>query len=250
MADIQIRMLGTLAARRPDGSAVPAGLWRTGKTMDLLRLLALDAGRPVRVDGLIEKLWPDAVDEEHARGSLRTASSHIRRALRTNCVVRHPEGLLLPGARVDTAAFVEHVVLAEHAAREGRHDGVLAHTEVAEELYEDDFHAHDDDSAWASDHRARFRSARLAMLCRAAESALTVKHPRDALRLAAGAVPLDPGSEAAHRLLMRAHAELGEIGNALRVFETLRAHLSEELGTDPSWQTRELHLRLLRAPSS
>lgn len=250
MADIQIRLLGTLDVRRPDGSPVPAEQWRTGKTMDLLRLLALDAGRPLRVAGLIEKLWPDAVDEERARGSLRTALHHIRRALETNCVLRHPEGLLLQGAWVDVDAFLERGRLAQHAAREGQHDWVLAHTEVAEELYRDDFHAHDDDSGWASDHRVHLRGARLAMLCDAAESALTVKHHCDALRFASGAALLDPGSEAAHRLLMRAHAAVGEIGNALRVFETLRSHLSDELGTDPSWQTREVHLRLLRAPGS
>ncbi|MGZ8738935.1 MAG: AfsR/SARP family transcriptional regulator, partial [Nocardioides sp.] len=200
--------------------------------------------------GLIEKLWPAAADEERARGSLRTALSHIRRALQTNCVLRHPEGLLLQGAWVDAGAFLERVRLAQHAAREGQHDWVLTHTSAAEELYRDDFHAHDDDSAWASDHRLHLRGARQAVLCDAAESALAVKHHRDALRFASGAALLDPASETAHRLLMRAHAELGEIGNALRVFETLRSHLSDELGADPSWQTREIHMRLLRAPGT
>jgi DNA-binding SARP family transcriptional activator len=33
---------------------------------------------------------------------------------------------------------------------------------------------------------------------------------------------------------------------ALRVFETFRRHLAEELGADPSHQTRELHLRILQ----
>jgi DNA-binding SARP family transcriptional activator len=45
---------------------------------------------------------------------------------------------------------------------------------------------------------------------------------------------------------MQAYAELGEVGSALRVFETYRSHLAEELGADPSPQTRELHLKLLR----
>ncbi len=48
---------------------------------------------------------------------------------------------------------------------------------------------------------------------------------------------------------MRAHAELGEIGSALRVFEAYRARLAEELGADPSPQTTQLHLRLLRGHS-
>jgi len=45
---------------------------------------------------------------------------------------------------------------------------------------------------------------------------------------------------------MRAYAELGETSSAIRVFETYRAHLADELGIDPSRATRELHLRLLQ----
>jgi SARP family transcriptional regulator, regulator of embCAB operon len=85
------------------------------------------------------------------------------------------------------------------------------------------------------------------MLTEAAEAALATGVPREALDFAKTAVALDPTSEAAHRSLMRAHADLGEIGGALRVFESYRAHLAEELGADPSPQTLELHVQLLRA---
>ena len=84
------------------------------------------------------------------------------------------------------------------------------------------------------------------MLTEAATSALALELFREAVDLATIAARLDPTSEAAHRALMRGHAELGEVASALRAFETYRANLAEELGADPSPETRKLHLQLLR----
>jgi DNA-binding SARP family transcriptional activator len=64
------------------------------------------------------------------------------------------------------------------------------------------------------------------------------------------AVELDPTNETAHRLLMRAYAALGETAAGLRDFEVYRRHLAEELGVDPSPETRALHLELLRSTTS
>ena len=43
---IEIRLLGPLYVRRADSTLVEPGAWRTGKTLDLLRLLALGAPHP------------------------------------------------------------------------------------------------------------------------------------------------------------------------------------------------------------
>jgi DNA-binding SARP family transcriptional activator len=243
---IRVHLLGGLRVLRSDGSAVPVSEWRTGKTMDLLRLLALENGRPVRPSSLIEKLWPDATPD-HARGSLRTAASMIRRAVDPNCVQRHPEGLVLQNAWVDTIEFLTVVHLMQLAASTGQHSHVMALARSAESLYADDFHAYDDDSLWAQAERNHLIRTRHEMLFHAAESALQLGHFREALRLSTAAVRLDPTSEAAHRSQMRAYAELGEVGSALRVFETYRSNLAKELGAEPSPQTRDLHLQLLRA---
>lgn len=242
---IQIRLLGPLDVRRLDGSSVALDEWRTGKTMDLLRMLAIGAGRPVRIGAIIERLWPE-VSPERGRGSLRTASSQIRRAVRTNCVVRQPEGLILSGAWVDTASYLQAAHRASAAARVRHHARVLALVRAAEPLYVDDFHAHDDESDWAVAHRQHLRRARHEMLCDAAAAAFDLHLYRESLDFATTAVDVDRSSETGHRLVMRAHAALGDLGSALRAFEDCRAHLAETLGTDPSTQTQDLHLRLLR----
>jgi DNA-binding SARP family transcriptional activator len=247
--DIRIRLLGELQVLRPDGTVVAADEWRTGKTMDLLRLLALSNGRPVRPESLTEKLWPNA-SPDRARASLRTACSHIRRAVQTNCVVRQLQGLVLQGAWVDAAEFLDHARRVQAAAHDAEHTQVLALVDSAEQLYRGAFQAFDDDSDWARTEQDHLERTRHKMLCAAAAAALELRLFGEALDFANCAARSDLTSETAHRHLMSAHAGLGEVGGALRVFESYRAHLAEELGADPSPQTSELRLQLLHGTAA
>src|SRR5262245_44237127 len=97
---VRIRVLGDLRVTRRDGSDVRAEEWRTGKTRDLLRLLALGNGRPIRADQLTELLWP-SVPSHRARNRLRTAASQIRVTLGDRSLERHPDGYLLSDAVLD-----------------------------------------------------------------------------------------------------------------------------------------------------
>ncbi|MGI8523678.1 MAG: AfsR/SARP family transcriptional regulator [Nocardioides sp.] len=224
---------------------MPATAWRTGKNMDLLRLLALSNGHTLRSGSLIEKLWPNAAPDR-GRHSLRTAASQIRQALHAPCVERLPDGLVLRGAWVDAEAFVSDARAAQVAHRSARHTDALRITGAADELYRGVFRAHNDGSPWAVAERSHLERIRHEMYTSAATSALELGNFREAREFANAAVQIDRGAETAYRTLMQAYAELGEVASALRVFETYRAHLAEELGADPSPQTRELHLKLLR----
>jgi DNA-binding SARP family transcriptional activator len=241
---IEIRLLGPLHVRRSDSSVVEPGAWRTGKTLDLLRLLALDADQPVRVASLLEKLWPD-VDEAHGRASLRTAASQLRRALRSDCIERRLGGLVLRHAWVDATAFRSLATEAKAALRERRLARVVALTREAEALYVDDFTAHDDGSAWALEARESLAAVRRALLVDAAECAIELHWMRDGVELANKALAVDSCAERAHRALIQAYAGLGETEQALRAFERCRQMLAEELGADPSAQTRAVHMQVL-----
>ena len=244
---VEIRLLGSLRVRRGDSSVVDASEWRTGKTLDLLRLLALDADQPVRIDSLLEKLWPD-VDEARGRASLRTAASQIRRTLRTDCVARRLGGLVLTNAWVDVTAFRDLAVEARVSRRGDDHARVVGLTREAEALYLGDFEAHDGGSGWAVETRESLAAMRRSLLTDAAESAVELSWMRDAIDLAESAVTADPYSERAYRSLMRALAGLGETDRALRVFGDLRTVLADELGVTPSRQTTALQMSILSAP--
>ncbi|MDQ4006955.1 MAG: hypothetical protein M3211_02520 [Actinomycetota bacterium] len=241
---IEIRLLGPLHVRRADSTVVEPGAWRTGKTLDLLRLLALEVDQPVRVASLLEKLWPD-VDEAHGRASLRTAASQLRRALRSDCIERRLGGLVLRHAWVDATAFRNLAVEAKSALRERRLARVVALTREAEALYVDDFIAHDDGAGWALEARESLASVRRSLLVDAAEAAIELHWMRDGVELANKALVIDSCSERAHRALMQAYAGLGETEQALRAFESCRTMLAEELGADPSAQTRAVHMQVL-----
>lgn len=242
---IQIRMLGGLVVHRPDGTEVPPGAWRTGKTADLLRLLALSNDQFVSRRSLTDKLWPDT-SPERARASLRTAASGIRRAIGFDCLDCHLGGIALKGAWTDIGSFIDVAHAASAASSSGQHELAIQHTRVAEYLYNGDFHAYDDDSDWANRTRRGLVHIRLLMLSDAATSSLAVGSYREAIYYAEQVIEVDRCAEHPYRILMQAYAALGEIEHALRSFETYRTLLAEELGADPSPMTQELHLRLLR----
>jgi DNA-binding SARP family transcriptional activator len=227
---------------------VDAAEWRTGKTVDLLRLLALNVEQPVRIDSLLDKLWPD-VEESKGRASLRTAASQIRRTLRSDCIERRMGGLVLTNAWVDVAAFRDLAVEARACHRAGDHAKVVCLTRQAEAMYLGDFEAHDGGSDWAVETRQSMASMRVAMLTDAVESAVELRWLRDAVDLATLVIDADPYSDRGHRGLMGAYAGLGETDHALRVFADFRLLLDDELGIPPSAQTQALQMSLLTGTS-
>lgn len=249
----RVDVLGELSVTRADGGVVPAARWRTGKTMDLLRMLALDVGRPLRTALLVERLWPEA-GHDRALASLRTAASEIRTTVRDrDCLVRHHESLTLVGVEVDARDLVLCAVEARAARVAMRPAAAVQLAQRAVVIYQDDFHAYDDDASWVLTERERLARVHGAVLLDGAECALELQRFQEAHDLAADLVRSHPMDERGHRVLMRSLAELGEMGRALQAFESYRRYLSDELGVDPSHQTRDLHgwlLRLSSAPDS
>lgn len=242
---IEIRILGRLRVRRPDGSIVDNTEWRTGKTADLVRMLALAGGRPVRVDTLLDSLWP-SVEETKARASLRTAASQIRRTLGVDCIERGFDGLALNDAWIDAEAFTVLANEGRAHARGGHHAQVVRIAREAEALYVGDLDCHvAGEETWVSEARENLASLRRDLLTEAAESALALGWFRDAEDLATRALRADGMAERPHRLLMSAYAGLGETDKALRVFDRCRRLLAKELGVDPSPLTQAVHLQLL-----
>ncbi|MCW2751973.1 MAG: hypothetical protein JWR83_3083 [Aeromicrobium sp.] len=243
---IEIRLLGRLWIRLGNGQVVPANQWTTGKTTDLLRLLAIRSDQMVSSTSLIEKLWPD-VTHAKAVASLRTATSQIRRTLGRDSITRHLSGLQLQGCWVDVVAHRTLGVEVGIAMRSRDFGRVVTATKEAEALYVDDFRAYDDGSDWAQEIRDSLKTQRKLMLADAAESAIELGWMRDAIEMSTIAISLDSCFERAHRALMRAYAGIGETDSAVRSFERCRRNLLTELDASPSAQTTALHGQLLSA---
>ncbi|MGZ5417092.1 MAG: AfsR/SARP family transcriptional regulator [Nocardioides sp.] len=241
MNSIEVRLLGPLVVRRVDGSIVRASEWKTTKTLDLLRLLALKGGRPMTVSAVIDRLWP-RVDWDRGRASLRTAASQLRKTLGTDCIERRAGSLVLVDAWVDTWAYTDLVHEVDLARRAGDAAGVVALTRRAEALYAGDIEV--TAGEWDSEACEWFREHRLRMLIDGSTAAASCGWMRDSLELAHRASGVEL-TESVARALMRAHAGLGETARALDVYESMRRDLAERLGVDPAPQTRALHMKVL-----
>ncbi|GAA2729606.1 BTAD domain-containing putative transcriptional regulator [Cellulomonas aerilata] len=243
---VEIRVLGPLRVRSADGQLIRDRDWRTGKNADLLRWLALEAGRPVTVETLIDGLWPD-VDESRARASLRTAVSHLRRVLGAESIERTGSDVVLKSAWVDAGTFS---AMAEHVAarrREGQPAAVLAVAREADSLYLTDVPASEGTPEAIRQHASSLAAAHRRVLADAAELAVELGWMRDAVDYARRLLDEDPVSERASRALMLGYAGMGEVHHALAEFERCREVLAEELGVDPSAQTRAVHLQVLQS---
>ncbi|MDR7085774.1 DNA-binding SARP family transcriptional activator [Aeromicrobium panaciterrae] len=241
----EIRLLGRLWIRLGNGTVVPSSQWTTGKTSDLLRLLAMSSDQIVSSKSIIAKLWPDVPDAK-AAASLHTATAQIRKVLGKDSIMRHLSGLQLRGCWVDVAAHQQLGNDIAAAMRSRDFAGVVTAAKQAEALYVDDFHAHEDDSDWAADIRDDLLTQRKLMLADAAESAIELGWMRDAIEMSALAISLDACFERAHRSLMRAYAGIGETDSAMRSYERCRRNLKTNLNALPSSQTEALQRQLTK----
>ncbi|WP_110181291.1 AfsR/SARP family transcriptional regulator [Nocardioides solisilvae] len=241
---VEIRLLGSGVVRTPDGEVDPAA-WRTAKTFDLLRVLALADGRAVASTQLMDHFWPTAGPAQ-AAASLRSATCQLRKVLGNEAVVRVGHGLALPDAWVDVAAYrslAEDVEEVDSLAQPAR---VVALVREAEALYDDDLDVGATDCPTLHEVGQELRALRVRLLLEGAEAAGRCADWTQSLALARQASALEP-SDRATRALMRAWFAVGETAKPVEEFERLRSHLADEYGVDPAPQTRALYLEVVSA---
>ncbi|MBB4749303.1 BTAD domain-containing putative transcriptional regulator [Actinoplanes lobatus] len=219
---MEIGVLGPLQIKSSDGRPfpVPGARLRT-----LVVLLALDAGRAVSADRLIDGVW-GAEPPAAAGNALQALVSRLRRAVPDLVIEAVPTGyrLVLDPDRVDAHRFAR--LVAEDPAK-------------AVELWRGDPEFPESARAEAVRLRGLWLTARRARL--AAEMA-----DRDVvaeLEALAAEFPLD---ESLATLLIRALRRAGNRGRALEVFAGIQRRLADEFGVDPSAELAALHLDLLR----
>jgi DNA-binding SARP family transcriptional activator len=180
-----------------------------------------------------------------------TLVSRLRAALGPDTVAGGRAGYRLGWVlRVDLYEAAAMLTEAEARLAGGEPTLALVIAERAEELLGGGAVLTDQpDAAWAEPARIRhadlLRRARLAV----AQAALRTGDVVAAQAAATTAVAADPLDEVAFQALMRAHDAGGEPARALGVYQRLRATLRDELGVDPTPETRELYAAILRNQS-
>ncbi|MDO5498307.1 MAG: BTAD domain-containing putative transcriptional regulator [Propionibacteriaceae bacterium] len=249
---MRVLLLGPCQVLDDAGAAVPL----TGRRMaGLIGRLSLSPGRVVAAETLVDSLWDDTpgggVD------TLRRLASRTRTRLADHGVQIGPVAdsggyrLDLAPVEVDAAVFERLAAEGAQLLRDKAWDRAVQAFDEALALWRGQ-PLGGIDAGFAEREARRLEGIRLAV----AEGRIdALSHQGDPGRLlpelqALGAA--HPTRERTQALLMRLLHAAGQRGEALRVYEELRRHLAEELGTDPSPQLAELHRDILRdteAPS-
>jgi DNA-binding SARP family transcriptional activator len=232
---------------------------KTNKARALLAYLALEADRSHRRSVLAEYFWPNK-PAGAGRNSLKQALSNIRNSLADQdssspfLLVDREEIQFNSGSNywIDTQEFA--TLIKDTRAHQHQNIETCKHCvdrlRQAVELYQGDFldQFSLSDSAvfeeWVVTNReALQRQMSDAFRCLIAHE----KHNgdyREACQLAYRLVELEPWNEENHRGLIDLLALSGQRSAALKQYRTCRQILADELGAEPSEETRELYIRI------
>jgi DNA-binding SARP family transcriptional activator len=243
-----IRLFGPLSLEDGERKLGPRDLGGT-RPKQVLEILLTARGHRVPTDRLIELLWGREPPGDPT-GSLQTFVSVLRRHLTPErarareLVVTEPEAYRFATELValDLDRFDE---LLEGSAREptrlARASLEQALGLVRGEVFEDEPYA-----AWALDLRGSYQGRILGAHLEAAEAALAELDFAGALAHAEAAAALDRFSERARRTEMLALYALDRPHDALARYRSFRMRLDEELGLEPTAETRALEAAVIR----
>jgi DNA-binding SARP family transcriptional activator len=153
--------------------------------------------------------------------------------------------LLLPlDAWIDVEAAEDAVDRAEASLRLGDADGCVGWALVAASVGARSF-LPGEEGAFVDRWRERLRSVRIRALQARGGALLLRRQFELAARDAETALGLAPFRESCLQLLMRAHVAAGNAAEALRAYERTRRLMADELGVDPSAESRALFAGIL-----
>jgi LuxR family transcriptional regulator, maltose regulon positive regulatory protein len=239
---MEVRLFGVLEVVA-GGVLVPV---RGPKQRALLALLALQRGRPVSADRLIDVLWGDgqAVNPVNA---LQAQIGQLRRALGAAAIVTTGAGYALaagPG-EVDVVRFEELVARGQRLAAGGELEAASAMLGEALGLRRGEPLAEFTYAGFFDAERAHLQElALVAIECRAGADLGLGRHGELAAELEALGREY-PLRERLRELLILALYRSGRQADALRAYAEIRDRLAGELGIDPGPALRDLQVRIL-----
>jgi DNA-binding SARP family transcriptional activator len=243
-----IRVFGALQIK--DGTRVlgPRDLGGV-RPKQLLEILLAARGRLVPVDRIAELIWEEERPDDTS-ASIQTFVSVLRRRLVENkdraraLVVTEAEAYRFATDAVDLD-LDRFDVLLERSAREPTRAS-RASLEEALSLVRGDVFEDEPYALWTHDIRGSYRGRVLGARLDAADAALAESDFAAALMHVEEAAVLDPFSERAQRLQMLTLYALDRTHEALARYRTYRARLDDELGLEPSAETRSMETAVIQ----
>lgn len=216
--------------------------------------MLLERDRFVPAERLMDVFWP-RLEPTAAANNLQGVVFKLRRWLEPDLprgrdsryLVTEAEGyrFLAASCRVDLDEFAQAAQAGQAALRGDDLPAARAALERARDLYRGELLADMPYAEWVFPARERLREAHLEALEALGHTCLRLGAYDDTLAVARQARAVDPLREAFVRQQMQARAALGERAEALAVCEEYERLLAEELGVEPSMETRALREAIL-----
>jgi DNA-binding SARP family transcriptional activator len=213
----------------------------------LFAYLAVNRDRVASRDELAEALWPLGLPSAPDL-ALSALLSKLRRVLPDGALEGRSAIRLGLGryARVDVEAARDGLHRAEALVAARDWYASIGPTLVAHNISQRRF-LPGEEGAWIDELRRELEDIQIKALECTARRSLGIGGPEVAVaeRTARRLIDLAPYRENGYALLMEAFEREGNIAEALRVYESLRGLLREELGAAPSPTVQQMHERLL-----
>lgn len=249
---VQVRLFGGLEVITPDG-VVSDRAWRKRKARLLFIMLVTRQGRDVPRDVLLEHLWPE-MDEERAKNNFYVIWSAMKRALLPSgkvapCpYVEHVGGIcrvVRPLVRSDLDDFDEALAELDRAESAGDTAAAIASARRIREVYRADLLPSEIYDDWFRSLRERYRVQFGDAMLRAARMCRDAGDFEQAVQLVRAGLEHDPWREDLYQAAIRNQIDTGQRSGAVDTFMACRSKLAEDLGLDPSLETRRLYEEVL-----
>lgn len=189
----------------------------------LLRLLAVEAGRPMHRELITDALWRD-LDRDAATHNLHVSVSSLRRALEpgvprgaSRLLVRDGERYVLKlpaGSSCDLRSFDRALAGADLARAAGQVDEAVASLSHALELYTGEVLPEDGPEEWVLGPREHYRARAAEAALSVAETHLARHDPAAAAAAALQSIDIDACRDGSWRVLVSAYQAAGDLAAA------------------------------------
>jgi DNA-binding SARP family transcriptional activator len=245
--ELEVRLLGPFEVLRTEDAIAVGG----PKPRALLAVLALEAGRVVSTDRLVESLWPGETPDTAAH-AIQVYVSQLRKALGADLIPRRTPGyvLELDPERIDTHRFVRLAGEGREALAAGDPGAASAVLRDALALWRGSALGDFTYEPFAQTDIARLEELRLVALEERIEADLALGRHTELVPELEALVDVQPLRERPRSQLMLALYRAGRQADALAAYRAARETLIEELGIEPGPELRKLEAAILRQDES
>jgi predicted ATPase/DNA-binding SARP family transcriptional activator len=240
---LTVGLLGPVELRR-DGEriALPGG-----KTTELLLRLALEAGRTVRSERLIDDLWGDE-GVGTAKNTLQSKVSQLRKALGDPDLVKGGASgysLALDTSAVDAIEVCRLADLTSTLLAAGESGEAFRSSSAALEMFRGEALVDAGEAEWIRPHRARLVEVHGQLIEDAMAARLEMGAAAELIGELEALVQVHPLRERIRGQLMLALYRAGRQADALRAYQAARTVLGDELGLEPGRELQRLEGAIL-----